>query len=175
MTDINIGRLAERHQVSPEAVIALVDAFKRGGTQLAQFNHPELGGMGQYMGGGALMIGDMFNDQLKAKVRALCEDIVKLDWTAGTNSAAASKDQAKSSWWPAGLGTPASVGSQNHSRYAFFPAERRLVIDDGRDVTVYDTGDQVIVGAGQQQSGSYSMSFSTPSGTIDLAKLNRVS
>ncbi len=174
MTDINVGRLAERHQVSPEAVKALVEAFRRGSSQLAQFNQPDLGGMGQYMGGGALMIGDMFNDQLKAKVRALCEDVAKLDWTEDVKPGA-SPDKEKSSWWSAELGSPSSVGSQNHSRYAFFPGARRLVIDDGREVAVYDTQDQVIVGAGQQQSGSSSMSFSTSTRAVDLAKLKRVS
>lgn len=32
-------------------------------------------------------------------------------------------------WWPADLGQPSSSGSQNDTCYAFFPDERRLLIE----------------------------------------------
>ncbi|MFM8524351.1 MAG: hypothetical protein ACKOCM_01815, partial [Cyanobacteriota bacterium] len=39
------------------------------------FNHPELGGSGQWMASGMMMIGDMFNNGLKARVDGLCRDV----------------------------------------------------------------------------------------------------
>ena len=44
----------------------------------AQFNHPDLGGMGQWSGGGMIMIGDMFNQGLKHRVDALCNELAGL-------------------------------------------------------------------------------------------------
>jgi hypothetical protein len=38
---------------------------------MAQFNHPEFAGSGQWMQGGMLMLGDMFNHALKGRVDAL--------------------------------------------------------------------------------------------------------
>ena len=48
----------------------------RGG--MAQFSHPEFGGSGQWMAGGAIMISDMFNNGLKARVDALCNELSAL-------------------------------------------------------------------------------------------------
>jgi hypothetical protein len=45
---------------------------------MAQFSHPELGGMGQWSMGGMIMVGDMFNNGLKARVDALCNDLSAL-------------------------------------------------------------------------------------------------
>jgi hypothetical protein len=51
----------------------------RGG--MAQFSHPEFGGSGQWMAGGAIMISDMFNNALKAGVDALCNELSALIWS----------------------------------------------------------------------------------------------
>ena len=48
-TNAFIDALAERYGVSPEAVQALRDAVARGQGHMAQFNHPELGGQGQWL------------------------------------------------------------------------------------------------------------------------------
>ena len=45
---------------------------------MAQFSHPEFGGSGQWMAGGAIMISDMFNNALKARVDALCNELSAL-------------------------------------------------------------------------------------------------
>jgi hypothetical protein len=47
----------------------------RGRAGMAQFNHPEFAGSGQWMPGGMLMIGDMFNHSLKGRVDGLCQAI----------------------------------------------------------------------------------------------------
>ena len=67
--------LAQSHGVSVDAVIALLHAMASGNGFQAQFNHPDLGGMGQWSQGGMIMIGDMFNQGLKYKVGALCDEL----------------------------------------------------------------------------------------------------
>ena len=50
------------------AVEHLLYAIMAGQGYQAQFNLPDLGGMGQWSLGGLSMVGDMFNNQLKARV-----------------------------------------------------------------------------------------------------------
>lgn len=93
---------------------------------------------------------------------------------AGTSDRAgdaAARSSASNSWWPAELHSPNSTGSQNDMRYAYFSDARRLAVDCGGKVTVYDTLDHQIGGVSQQQSGSASLTFSSQHGPIDLATL----
>ena len=64
--------MAQRYGVSVDAVRTLLGAVSAGGGTMAQFSHPELGGMGQWSAGGMVMVGDMFNQALKGRVDALC-------------------------------------------------------------------------------------------------------
>jgi hypothetical protein len=56
-----VDDVARRHGVGSDAVAALLRALALGNGAQAQFNHPALGGMGQWFQGGMIMIGDMFN------------------------------------------------------------------------------------------------------------------
>ena len=73
-----IAKIAQRHGVSADAVLTLLRALVAGHGTMAQFNHPELGGMGQWTQGGMTMVGDMFNHGLKARVNALCTELASL-------------------------------------------------------------------------------------------------
>jgi hypothetical protein len=73
-----INELAQRYGVSTDAVMALLQALINGNGTMAQFNHWELGGGGQWMQGGMTMVGDMFNYALKAKVDGLCAELSQL-------------------------------------------------------------------------------------------------
>ncbi|MFN9545817.1 MAG: SHOCT domain-containing protein [Cyanobacteriota bacterium] len=70
-----VNELAQRYGFSQEAVIQMMFAMLRGRGAMAQFNHPEFAGSGQWMRGGMLMLGDMFNHALKARVDGLCQAI----------------------------------------------------------------------------------------------------
>jgi hypothetical protein len=70
-----VGDVANRHGFSSEAVAHMLWAVAAGHGSQAQFNHPEFGGMGQWSSGGMLMIGDMFNNQLKGRVGSLCQEL----------------------------------------------------------------------------------------------------
>ena len=130
---------------------------------------------------GMSMVGDMFNTQLKAKLNALCSDIAahlnSSSAAGGTRSAADGVSyrsmSASTNWWPAGLGRPGAVGAQNDLRYAVFPDTRR-VIDDGGEISVYDTGDHRIFGVAQAQSSDRTLSFTSQDGLVKVADLTKV-
>jgi hypothetical protein len=168
----NIADIAQRHGFSADAARAVAEALRHGGGRMAQFNHPELGGMGQWAAGGMLMIGDMFNHGLKARVDALCRDLAAMP--APAPAAAEQQYGQTSHWWPDGLGSPSATGAQNDMRYACFPDTRRLAVMQNGRVRVYDTGDHRIGGFSQQQSGSQNLSFSSQLGTVRLEDLKEV-
>ena len=172
-----LDALAKEHGFSTQAVASMRAALVRGNGRLAQFDHPEFGGAGQWMQGGMIMIGDMFNVALKCRVDALCCALSA--WLA--QQPAPSKgsplnhpgNQAgrQDAWWPAGLSAPTTTGQQDAMRFAYFEQARRLAIDDGGRIVVYDTQDHRISGVSQQQSTSRSLTFSSQHGAIDLARL----
>jgi hypothetical protein len=178
---------------SPEAVTSMLFSIVAGRGGMAQFNHPEFGGSGQWMSGGAIMISDMFNNVLKARVNALCNELSALirdehgipfqsqsqgnpaELNARLSDLLAPETSGRSNSWPPDLGSPSSVGAQNDVRYAYFPAERRLVVDLKGKVTVYDTQDHQIAGFSQQQPGSGSLSFVSQLGPVDVGRLPVIS
>lgn len=181
-----ITDLASRYRVSPDAVLTLLHAMQNGGGRQAQFSHPELGGMGQWSQGGMLMIGDMVNADLKARVDGLCSELARLRDALQEQAVPPSMSQHESqqepgigtfatseeaTWWPAELGTSSSAGSQNGRRYATFPATRRLAIEDKGRISIYDTGDHRISGVSQQQGPDQSLTFTSQHGPVRLADL----
>jgi len=192
-----VEEIAPRTGFSQDAVTSMLVSIMGGRGGMAQFSHPEFGGSGQWMAGGAIMISDMFNNALKARVDALCNELSALirsepDFVAvasfqsqsqGANgnlqrrssSLLEAEGPAQANWWPSDLGVPSSLGTQNEVRYAYFPATRRLAIHINGKVTVYDTQDHQISGFSQQQPGSGSLSFSSQLGGIDVSRLPVVS
>ena len=184
-----IHDIARRHGFSPDAVASMLRAVLAGRGRMAQFSHPEFSGSGQWMRGGMTMISDMFDATLKARVERLCDELSRLIASdagiveqtrsrgAGAEPAASIRFEAPSvggQWWPAELGHPNSAGAQNDMRYAYFAGPRRLAVDIGGNVTVYDTLDHRIGGAAQAQSGSRSFTFTSQHGVVDVAILPRV-
>ena len=161
----SLDELAARHGVSAGAVQALQDALRRGNGRMAQFSHPELGGMGQWSAGGMTQVGDMFNASLRNRVAALCAELTAMP--PDTLAPAASRRE----WWPAGLGQPSAAGSQDGMRYACFPDARRVVLEQGGAVTVYDSGDHRISGVSQAQGAGQDLVFLSQIGRIRASDL----
>jgi hypothetical protein len=191
-----LNSIAQRYGVSTDAASSMLESLLRGNGSMAQFNHPELGGYGQWMRGGMTMVGDMFNNNLKSLVDGLANDLCGLlesnpflpvqDNVRSTEQQPyGSQSQSQghgalawapiSGWWPAELGQPSTSGSQNDMRYAYFPGPRRLAIEQNGSVTVYDTLNHQIGGVSQQQGNSYSLSFTSQLGGVDLGQLPVVS
>lgn len=172
-----IADIAQRHGLSREAVLAMLFALRAGGGTMAQFSIPELGGSGQWMQGGMTMVGgNMFDNALRARVDALCNELVQLLATTTvfppSTSHAGLGMLPSNNWWPADLGVPSAVGGQNDVRYAFFPGTRRLAIQIGGVTRVFDTGEHHIGGVQQQQGGGYgSVSFTSQLGTFGISSL----
>jgi hypothetical protein len=77
-------------------------------------------------------------------------------------------------WWPDQFGNPASAGSQNGLRYAFFRDQRRLVVERAGTLTVYDTGDHDIGGVSQATEQAASVEFTSQLGPVRLGELRVV-
>jgi Short C-terminal domain len=192
-----VEEIAQRTGFSRDAVTSMLFSLMAGGGGMAQFSHSEFGGSGQWMAGGSIMISDMFNNALKARVDALCIELSALirsepDFIVADSFQSQSQgaprnlrreslshlvtdgpDQAN--WWPRDLGVPSSLGAQNEVRYAYFPDTQRLAIDINGELTVYDTQGHQISGFSQQQPGSGSLSFSSQLGNVDMGHLPVVS
>jgi hypothetical protein len=170
-----IADIAQRHGLSREAVLAMLFAMRAGGGTMAQFSIPELGGSGQWMRGGMTMVGNMFDNALKARVDALCGELAQLLATTTVFPASPTNYPAgfsSANWWPADLGVPSSSGGQNDARYAIFPSTRRLVIQNNGVTRVFDTGEHQIGGVQQQQGGRPgSVGFTSQFGTFDISSL----
>src|ERR1700716_4425832 len=69
-----IPRVSIRHSVTPDAVRTILRALRSGGGTMAQFSHADFGGMSQWSSG-MTMVGDMFNNSLKAKLDAVCTEL----------------------------------------------------------------------------------------------------
>lgn len=189
--------LAQKYAVSADAVTHMLIAVQNGNGTMAQFNHREFGGSGQWMRGGMTMVSDLFNHQLKSRVDNLCSDISQelarhqtspLFGSFQSQSQSGSSHQAQAAgdlggsnslfisdpertWWPRELEAPNAVGSQNNVRYAYFANARRLAVSTGGDVWIYDTGEHHIGGFSQQQGVGGSITFSSQFGTVNLSSL----
>lgn len=196
-----VADLSQRYGFSPDAITHMFFAVLNGNGSMAQFNHPEFAGSGQWMQGGMLMLGDMFNYNLKGRVDALCNEISGIlanqpgllqSGSFQSQSQGGGGQQAQRSgampgqsslfvpdpadnWWPQDLGSPNATGSQNNVQYAYFANGRRLAVKTGGQVWVYDTLDHQIGGFSQQQGSGGSILFTSQYGTVNLSTLPVVS
>lgn len=178
-----IPSIAERYHISVDAARQVERALRATGGRQAQFDHADLGGMGQWAPG-MVQVGRMGDHQLKHRVAGLCAEIAAIvcgSDTAGagafarepgTPPAASRVDMAAGeSWWPADYGTPAASGRQQGLRYAYFPVRRCLLVENGARIDCYETGDHQIVGVSQQQSHTSTLAFTSQLGEIKLDQL----
>lgn len=196
-----VNDLAQRHGFSPDAVTHMLLSVLNGNGSMAQFSHQEFGGSGQWMRGGMIMLGDMFNNNLKGRVDSLCSEISNIlanqpgllrtgsfqsqsqGGNLGQNQSSGSfggesglfVPDPRANWWPKELGIPNASGSQNNMKYAYFANAHRLAVDAGGEVWVYDTQDHQIGGFSQQQGNNNTITFSSQFGTVNLSSLPAVS
>jgi hypothetical protein len=171
--DALVEEIATKHGVGAEAVAVALAALRRGNGTMAQFSHPDFGGMAQWSKGGMSMTGDMFNSATKQKLDGVLSDLSealgagKLAKLGDTGS----PENTGSAWWPSEYGSPSSAGSQNNMRYAFFPDASRLIVEGESGRKIYDTGEHMISGVSQQQSTAQSLTFQSQLGVVRLDQL----
>jgi len=191
MAEDVIPSIAERYHVSVDAAREVERALRATGGRQAQFNHPELGGSGQWMPG-MLMIHAAADRQLRARVEGLLDEVAAVVRGSDTAAPAAlARDPnappalsrvdmpAGESWWPAAYGDPAGHGCQSGIRYAWFPGRRCVLVQVGSRIDCYDTADHQVRGVGQtsassaqaQQGQSSRLVLSTAGGEIPLESL----
>lgn len=73
-----IDGIARRYGYSTDAVLSMLQSVINGNGSMAQFNHPEFSGSGQWMRGGMTMVSDMFNNNLKGSINNLCSELAQL-------------------------------------------------------------------------------------------------
>jgi hypothetical protein len=176
-----IDRVSIQHSVSPDAVRTILQALRSSGGSMAQFSHPDFGGMSQWSPGMS-MVGEMFNTSLKSKLHAVCTELAAyVAQTASTDQGNRDDPEVSyraarqgSDWWPANLGTPSAVGAQNDLQYAVFPGTRRLAIKDGEHIEIYDTGKHRIFGVAQAQSVDQTLTFTSQDGLVRTRDLRKV-
>jgi hypothetical protein len=168
-----VNDLAQRNNLSQDAVMCMLTAVNNGRGSMAQFNCRELGGSGQWMRGGMTMVGDMFNYGLKNTVNNLCAELSNALVNTQMFPVIPAGTPNSNQWWPTNLGSPFSSGAQNNIRYAVFP--NRLAIQLDGQVTVYNTLDNNISGVSQQQGGNTTLTFSSQYGTIAVNTLPIIS
>jgi hypothetical protein len=177
-----ISRVSIRHSVSPDAVRIILRALRSGGGTMAQFTHPDFGGMSQWSPG-MTMVGDMFNNSLKSKLDAVCTELAAYIAETPSTHPGGGREGGEvsyrsmrqgSDWWPMNLGTPSAVGAQNELQYAVFPGTRRLAIKDGEHIEIYDTGKHRIFGVAQAQSTDRTLTFTSQDGLVRVKDLPKV-
>lgn len=72
-----LEQLAEHHGFTTEALRTMLAALIVGNGSMANFNHPEFGGIGQWMSGGMAMTSSGAGD-LRRRVDWPCEELVRL-------------------------------------------------------------------------------------------------
>ena len=198
-----LTELTQKYQLSEHAIMVLLQALIKGNGKMAQFNHPELGGVGQWLPGGMTMISDMSNSYLKMVIDNLCGELailiknnyfnpIKGDELLANQGSSQQQQQNQGNvdnteavkmnpfnsghWWPTELGTPTLSGSQNDLLYVYFANKQRLVLKNQREICIYDTLHHHISGVSQQQSSSGQLLiFTSQAGTFAVSDLPQIS
>lgn len=151
---LNREQLAQKYQISLQALAVLEDALRRGGGKVAQFSHPELGGMGQWMPG--MTIVSDFSKQ--ATVAGLCQELAL---HVGSAPSAASDSTH--------LGLSGSCGDLH---YSYSRAKNILEVTVAGRVQRYRTDGHEITSASASSFGSqFKLHLSGPQGEIDWNSL----
>jgi hypothetical protein len=165
--ELIVQALAAQYKIGTDAVKVMLDAVAKGGGGAAKFNLPEFGGAGEWLRGMALM-GGMAGNPMKATVDSLCNELSALMTAQASLFMPASQRPASARWWSAQLGEPSSTGTRASSRYAYFAQIRRLAIDSGGRVEVYDTTGFNVEGLSPQGADGEALTFASNRGPVRL-------
>ena len=115
-----------------------------------------------------VMIGDMVNHALEARVDGLASELSGLINVGNTPGGFEPMAGFEAAGWPSVLGTPDSAGGQNDLSYAYFAHSNRLLIRHRGQITTYATEQRVIGVSQQQMNGVQTIVFSTAHGVSNI-------
>lgn len=166
-----IHDIAAKYQITEATVRTLLEGLQTTSGFQVQFNSAELGGMGQWQSG-MVMIGDMFNDGLKAKVAALCAELAS--FVREYQAAQPEEKEKEDATVSAPIKTiPATFsGSQNGAKYAYYAPQNVLQIEEEGKISRYSTEGLTLWGVQQSQDGTgKKLKFTHAGGTITVDDL----
>lgn len=166
-----IHDIAAKYQITEATVRTLLEGLQTTNGFQVQFNSAELGGMGQWQSG-MVMIGDMFNDGLKAKVAALCAELAS--FVREHQATQPEESEKKDATVAAPIKTiPATFsGSQNGTKYAYYAPQNVLQLEEDGTVSRYSTEGLTLWGVQQSQDGTgKKLKFTHAGGTITVDDL----
>jgi hypothetical protein len=169
-----VEALAAQYKIGADAVRMMLDAVAQGRGSMAKFNVPEFGGSGEWMCGTMPMMGDMGASSMKATVDSLCSELSNLMAAQANLFMPGSQWPGSEAWWPVGLGEPSLTGTRQSTRYAYFAQIRRLAVDSGGRVEVYDTTGFSIEGLAPQAGEGAPLTFASNRGPVRLDSFPRV-
>ena len=161
------NELAQRYGFSQDAVVHMMVAVLQGRAGMAQFNHPEFGGSGQWMRGGMLMLGDMFNNALKARVDGLCQAIAS-QLASQPELFPVGSFQAQTQ---SGVGQQMQVGAGSQQMQVGGGSQQMQVGGAGQPIHGAGASQQIQVGGANQQAQMAVAGQPSPTGFGAMAPL----
>jgi hypothetical protein len=185
------SRLAGKYHVSARVIEVLADMIQRTKGEEARFEIPELGGKGIWKPKQGAIMGNGFNEALNKRATELCNEIAgqlqdkdrdettvlnSLDETMAMSPIVA-EAPVLGSWWPPHLGdSPELTGNAGTSRYAYFAAKDRLVIQSNLRNRLFDTTGFVVLSVAPGRSaGFFNMVVTTDKSQLTIMELKEVS
>lgn len=181
-----IPSIAERYMIDEGIVRLLEKQLRTTCATGCEFEIAELGGKGSWSPGHVTGAPGA-DHSLRMRIDGLCSELAAM--IRGIDSSATqalSADPhaapvgsrldlaAGESWWPASFGTPQASGEQAGVRFAFFPAHKRLLVQKGAHIEVFETGELAIKGVADEQVRPSSVTFDSDRGAVGLDELKCV-
>ena len=166
-----IHDIAAKYQITEATVRTLLEGLQTTSGFQVQFNIAELGGMGQWQSG-MVMIGDMFNEGLKAKVSALCAELASFLREPHPTEPEETATEPTTSAAPIKTLRATFSGSQNGTKYAYYAPQNVLQIEEEDKIARYSTEGLTLWGVQQAQDGTgKKLKFTHAGGTITVDDL----
>lgn len=173
-------QLSNTHHVSVEAIQVLVRALVEGGYRSANFNHPELGGVGKW-NGGDVILGDMSQEALRLKIWRIVQGLLPtLQQTIPPEPIQEADATFVMPWWnDVTLREPVLKGMFESTTFGYFLEGARVVVKQSEHITHYDASGHLVTDL-QMMSGARGqmvLVLQTLSGDIavsDLPQLDHI-